>query len=568
MLNHYLQRSRTSRLIEALGKSLAIIEFSPEGMILSANENFCGLVGYSAAEIVGKHHSMFVDKAYAESIEYKNFWLRLGRGEFESQEYRRLGKGGQQLWIQASYNPVLDASGKVTRVVKVASDTTAAHLRNANFEAKLAAISRVQGVIEFKPDGTILDANENFLSLLGYTLDEVRGLHHRMFVDETYATSQEYRDLWRSLNEGRYVAAEFERLGKGRKRVWIQASYNPILDDDGKVTSVVKFATDISDRVRAVAEVASGLTELSRNNLRHRLTRQFVPAFEQLRSDYNASLGGLQSTMQKVAASAQTVNSETQEIVESSEVMSSRIEQQATSLQETAIVLDSITATVKKSAEGALEAAIAASGARSGTLQSGKVMNQAAEVMAEISVSSNRISQVIGIIDEIAIQTNLLALNAGVEAARAGAAGRGFAVVAQEVRGLAQRSAVAAKEIKSLISLSTEQVKRGVALVDQTATALEVVTAKVGEIDVVLSAVAKTAQEQAAGLGEVNLAVNRMDQTTRKNAEMLNRAKAAARSLENAAAEMAVVMGEFRIESTTDIDAPTRNQRLTLVRRA
>ncbi|BDA84160.1 methyl-accepting chemotaxis protein [Aureimonas sp. SA4125] len=563
--NHNIFGSKSTRLIEALGKSLAIIEFDPTGIILSANENFCGLVGYSPDEIVGRHHNIFVEKEYAASAEYRDFWSGLAQGRFENQEYRRYGKGGRQLWIQASYNPVLNARGKVVRVVKVASDTTAAHLRNATFEAKLAAIERVQGVIEFTPEGIIVDANENFLSLMGYSLEEVRGKHHRMFVQDAYAASPEYREFWRQLNEGDFVAAEFERFGKGNKSVWIQASYNPIADSDGKVTSVVKFATDITDRVRAVAEVAGGLAELSRNNLQHRLARPFVPAFERLRSDYNASLDGLQATMSRVAASARTVNTGTLQIVQHSDDVSSRIEQQAASLQETASALDGITATVKKSAEGALEAAIAASGARSGTLLSSRVMNQAAVVMGEINVSSGRIAEVIGIIDEIAFQTNLLALNAGVEAARAGEAGRGFAVVAQEVRGLAQRSTVAAKEIKALISSSANQIKRGVALVNETAAALEGVTGKVGEIDAVLSAVAKSAQEQAAGLGDVNLAVNRMDHVTQQNAEMLADSKAAAQSLEIAAAEMTALISEFKIDTKPIVEAPSRRPRLAVV---
>ena len=565
MLSHKLFDPSASRLIRALGKSLAIIEFDPSGTILSANENFCALMGYLPEEILGRHHSMFMDNEHAQSPEYKDFWNSLAQGQFHNREFRRFGKGGRQLWIQASYNPVLNARGKVVRVVKVASDTTAAHLRNAAFEAKLAAISRVQGVIEFTPDGTIIDANENFLSLMGYGLDEIKGRHHRMFVPDAYAASPEYRDFWRQLNEGRFVAAEFERFGKGGRSVWIQASYNPIPDNEGRITSIVKFATDITDRVQAVAEVANGLTELSNNNLQHRLHRAFVPAFEQLRVDYNASLSGLQATMTKVAASAGTVNTGTRRIVEYSGDMTARIEQQAASLQETAAALGNITETVKKSAEGALEAALAASGARAGTLLSGKVMNQAAEVMGEINASSGRISEVIGIIDEIAFQTNLLALNAGVEAARAGESGRGFAVVAQEVRGLAQRSALAAKEIKALITASSEQVKRGVALVDETAKALEGVTAKVGEIDAVLSAVAKSAQAQAAGLSKVNISVNRMDQVTHENAKMLGESRAAAQSLEVAAGEMATLIGEFRIDTEEVASIPAGRPRLVLV---
>ena len=542
-----LFNSKAAGLLSALDKSLAIIEFDPGGTILWANDCFCKVVGYAPAEIIGKHHSMFVDPEYAKTADYRDFWLKLGRGEFDQQEYRRVAKGGRQVWIQASYNPVINGRGKVVRVVKVATDTTASHQKNAAFEAKLAAISRVQGVIEFTPTGEIMDANENFLAVVGYRLDEVKGKHHRMFVDDDLAQSADYQNFWRKLNSGEFVSAEFRRIGKGKREVWIQASYNPIFDLDNKVTSIVKFASDITGRVRAISKVAGGMAALADNNLEYRLNEEFEPAFEPLRLDYNTSVNRLQAAMRKVASSSTTMAVGTEEIAHSSDDMSRRIEQQAASLEQTAAALDEITATVRRSAECALEAALAASGARTGTERSGAVMSQAAVVMGEIDDSSNKISQIIGVIDEIAFQTNLLALNAGVEAARAGDSGRGFAVVAQEVRELAQRSAKAAKEIKSLISSSSDQVKRGVKLVGDVATALEAVTAKVGEIDVVLSEMARSSQEQATGLAEVNIAVNQMDQVTQLNAAMLGKATDAASRLRMAAAEMSALMGEFHV---------------------
>ena len=548
--------SKSNGVLEAVGKSLAIIEFDPLGKIISANKNFCEVVGYSAAEIIGKHHSIFVESDYAGSNDYKEFWLKLGRGEFDIREYLRIGKGGKRVWIQASYNPIVGSGGKVTSVVKVATDTTAARLRNAAFEAKIAAISRVQAVIEFTPAGEVIDANANFLDLLGYRLDEIKGKHHRMFVEAGFAQTSEYEQFWRSLNEGKFVAAEFKRVGKGGREVWIQASYNPIFDPNtNKVVSVVKFATDIAGRVTAVKKVASGLTELANNNLEYRLNEPFIPAFEQLRQDYNKSLEGLQSAVSRVAMSARTIDNGSKEVVVAADDMSRRVEQQAASLEETAAALDEITTTVKRSAAGALEAALAANGARSGTAQSGAVMSQAAVVMGEISDSSSKITQILSMIDEIAFQTNLLALNAGVEAARAGDAGRGFAVVAQEVRALAQRSAEAAKDIKSLIASSSEQVKRGVKLVSETSAALEDVTTKVGQIDSILSEMAKSAQEQAIGLGEVNIAVNQMDQVTQENAAMIEQTTAAAESLKNEASEMTSLMGRFRIGSEPQDDA-------------
>jgi methyl-accepting chemotaxis protein len=388
-----LFNAKAAGLIRALDKSLAIIEFAPHGTILSANECFCNAMGYAPSEIVGKHHSMFVEAEYAKSAEYNEFWAKLRRGEFDQKEYQRIAKGGRPIWIQASYNPILNARGKVTRVVKVATDTTEAHRRNAAFEAKLAAVSRVQGVIEFTPNGEIIDANENFLSLLGYKLEEIRGKHHRMFVDDMLASSQEYREFWAKLRTGQYNAAEFRRFGKGRREIWIQASYNPIFDLNGEVTSIVKFATDITGRVNAISQVAVGMAALADNNLEYRLNDQFEPAFEPLRQDYNTTVDRLQSTVKKVASSSAIIATGTGEISQSSEDMSRRIEQQAASLEQTAAALDQITATVRRSAECALEAALAASGARTGTERSGTVMNQAAVVMGEIDQSSNKISQ-------------------------------------------------------------------------------------------------------------------------------------------------------------------------------
>ena len=277
-------------LIKAFSQSQAIIEFKPDGTIVTANENFCRAVGYQLSEIVGKHHSLFVEPEHVSSDAYREFWAKLRSGKSEVQEYRRVAKGGRHVWIQGSYNPVLNLRGKVVRVVKIATDTTASHQKNAVTEAKLAAISRVQGVIEFTPTGEVVDANTNFLSLLGYRLDEVKGKHHRMFVDEAFAKSPEYEEFWRKLNAGEFVAAEFKRYGKGKREVWIQASYNPIFDLENKVTSIVKFATDVTGRVRAIAEVAGGLAALADNNLEYRLAEEFEPAFEPLRSDYNTAL--------------------------------------------------------------------------------------------------------------------------------------------------------------------------------------------------------------------------------------------------------------------------------------
>ena len=436
-----------------------------------------------------------------------------------------------------------------------------------DLEAMVAAISRSQAVIQFDLNGVVLEANPNFLQAMGYSADEVVGRHHRMFVDPAEANSPEYQTFWRRLNDGEFVAAKFHRLGKGGRDVWIQASYNPLLDANGKPYKVVKFATDVTaieeERARndlarqqaareqvVVSELAARLRELSDGDLTVRIDTVFEGAYAQIREDFNAAIASIREVMTSITAATAAIHSGTGEISAASDDLSRRTEQQAASLEETAAALDEITATVKRSADGARQASDAASTARQDAEVSGQVVRDAVAAMDEIENSSRQISQIIGVIDEIAFQTNLLALNAGVEAARAGEAGRGFAVVAQEVRALAQRSADAAKEIKTLISSSSAQVGRGVKLVGETGEALGKIVGKVASIDGLIAEIAQSSNEQSTGLGEVNAAVNQMDQVTQQNAAMVEQATAAAAGLKNEAQGLAELVARFRTGAT------------------
>ena len=234
--------------IDAISKAQAIIEFNLDGTIITANENFLSTVGYTLEEIEGKHHSLFVDSSFKHSAEYKEFWASLNRGEFESKEYKRFGKGAKEVWIQASYNPIFDEDGHPYKVVKFATDVTAQKVQNADFSGQIDAISKSQAVIQFNMDGTIITANDNFLNTVGYSLGEIQGQHHSMFVGHAFKHSTEYKQFWEALNRGEYESKEYKRIGKGGREVWIRASYNPILDLNGKPFKVVKYASDVTEQ--------------------------------------------------------------------------------------------------------------------------------------------------------------------------------------------------------------------------------------------------------------------------------------------------------------------------------
>lgn len=246
-----LQAADYAGQIDAIGKSLAVVEFKLDGTIINANDNFQRVMGYELAEVKGKNHRMFIDDAFAETEGYKTFWSRLSAGEAFVDEFRRINKFGREVWIQASYNPILDMSGKPFKVVKYATDITTQKRQAADYEGQIAAIRKSQAVIAFKMDGTILDANDNFLSAMGYSLADIIGKPHSMFVDFNYSTSAEYKEFWEELRRGEYKVAEFKRFGKDGKEVWIQASYNPVFDVDGRPFKVVKYATDITKQVVA-----------------------------------------------------------------------------------------------------------------------------------------------------------------------------------------------------------------------------------------------------------------------------------------------------------------------------
>ncbi|MBJ7418258.1 MAG: PAS domain-containing methyl-accepting chemotaxis protein [Niveispirillum sp.] len=437
------QHDDAAEVLAALNLSQAVISFRPDGIILDANQNFLSVVGYSLAEVRGQHHSMFVEVAERNSVDYDAFWQALRNGEFQARQFKRIGKGGKVVWIEASYNPIRGANGRVVKVVKYATDITQKALEHANLSGQVTAIGKSQAVIEFTVEGTILWANDNFLKAMGYTLDEIKGCHHSMFVEPAERDSDDYASFWKALRRGEYQARQFKRVGKGGKPIWIEASYNPILDPSGKPVKVVKYATDITAQMEMLADLK---TLIDRN-------------FGEIDQAVDHST--------REATSASTAANQT----------SAAVQMMASSAEELAASIGEISQSMVQS-RGATDSAVEVTGRA----------DQAAHRLDEVARS---MEGVVDVIRTIAGQINLLALNATIEAARAGDAGRGFAVVATEVKNLASQSANATKKI-------SEEIAGVQSLSGDMVAALQEIRTAVGNVREYVSTTAAAVEEQSA----------------------------------------------------------------------
>jgi methyl-accepting chemotaxis protein len=541
--------------LAAIGKSQAVIEFTLDGVILTANSNFLNVLGYTLDEVKGKHHSIFVERGYQQSAEYRVFWERLGRGEYDTGQYKRITKSGHDVWIQASYNPILDANNKPFKVVKYATDITADKIRNADYSGQIAAIGKSQAVIEFGLDGIILNANANFLNVLGYSLDEVKGKHHSMFVETAYRQSPEYKLFWERLGRGEYDAGQYKRITRNGSEVWIQASYNPIMDADNKPFKVVKYATDITAQVNdatALKQAVDQAQEVVNAAVEGDLTQR-IPMIGKT-GMLEILCGGLNSLVEKmgdivsqIKIAADEISTGANEISTGNSDLSTRTEQQAANLEETASSMEELTSTVKLNADNAKQANVLAEQAATVAIGGGELIQQVVTTMNGINESSQKIADIIGVIDGIAFQTNILALNAAVEAARAGDQGRGFAVVASEVRTLAQRSANAAKDIKGLISDSVKKIESGNNLVGKSGDTMKEIVTSIKRVNDIMGEIAAASAEQSAGIEEVSIAVSQMDEMTQQNSALVEEAAAAAESLQSQADQLTQRVAMFRI---------------------
>ena len=537
--------------LEALSRSQAVIRFTPDGIILDANQNFLGAVGYSLDEIKGQHHRMFCDPTYAQSDDYKKFWARLAAGEFFSAHYKRFAKGGKEIWIEASYNPIFDKAGKVTSVVKYATDITQRQLQFANYEGQLAAIGRAQAVIEFNMDGTIITANENFCAAMGYSLDEIKGKHHSIFADPAYAKSDEYKKFWQRLNAGEHFVAEYQRFAKGGREIWISASYNPIMDMNGKPFKVVKYATDITAQKLASADARGQIDAIGKSQaviefnldgtiitanqnflnavgysldeIKGKHHRMFVDPVEANSPDYASFWQRLgrgefdARVYRRITKSGKEIwiqasynpicdaSGKPFKVVKYATDVTRIIqtggmaEQTVANTQSVAAAVEEMTASINEISKNIQMSKSAAEGIVSDSTHS-------SAAAAQLGASMKVMEGIVTLINEIAGQVNLLALNATIEAARAGEAGKGFAVVAGEVKNLANQTAKAtediAKQIQELQSVSLK-----------VSESIQTITNSANNVSHYITGVASAIEEQVAVTSEISNNTQKMTQS-------------------------------------------------------
>lgn len=609
--SHELENVRGQ--LAAINRVQAVIEFSLDGTVLNANDNFLRLTGYNLDEVKGRHHSMFVEPDYRTSDAYRKFWEALARGDFEAGQYKRIGKGGKEVWIQASYNPILGQDGRPLKVVKYATDVT------ADMAVKLKAdheLMRILGALETTTtnvmiadtDRKIIYMNKSVermlrvaeadikLVLPHFAVDKIVGstmdifhknpMHQMKLLENlttTYTSNIVVGKRSFRLVANPIFAKDGSRLGSvvewldRTEEVGVESEVNQLVEAaaegnfserikiDGKSGFFLKLAEGLNSLVttadKGLKDVARVLGAIAKGDLTETIDADYAGTFGDLKNYCNETTSSLTSMLGEIRMAADTIFTASSEIAQGNADLSSRTEQQAANLEETASSMEELTSTVKLNADNAKQANVLAEQASAVATDGGALIQQVVTTMNAINESARKISDIIGVIDGIAFQTNILALNAAVEAARAGDQGRGFAVVASEVRTLAQRSANAAKDIKALISDSVQKIDSGNQLVGKSGDTMKEIVNAIKRVNDIMAEIAAASAEQSTGIEEVSTAVSQMDEMTQQNAALVEEAAAAAESLQSQADQLSQSVAQFHL-ATDAFAQPVAAKRL------